>query len=998
MSKVLPRVYNIAPGPDFLKTLADQVLQGFPIGARNRPLSDWTILLPTRRAARRFGQILRQQSKAKALILPRIKPIGDLDEDRLQDESMSGDLKPALSKSALLLALSNFAVEWAAAHPEIEFAAEIAASPVQRLGLAQSLAELVETLETQEIDFAKLSEAYDADLSHHREAILSLLAVLSEKLPALHYVRGTMGRAARRSAMIHQEAKRIASGGHHGPIIAAGSTGTIPATRALLGAIARHAEGAVILPGLDLLADDASWDALPQEHGQYALKLLLSELGLKRSDVHTLGAALSGRHVLISEMMRPSATAETWYDQLPKQRDMIATGLPGLSLFEAPDRHLEARGIALILREVLEHPAKTAALVTPDRDLAARVVAELDRWNISIADSAGITLTKHGAGSVLDLLLEACLNDFSAERLLAFLHHQSVSLGHDRTALKSILQNIEVAGFRGFDLKLNQNGFAGLMVKAKRTQEKNHHAHLLVKAMTAQQWQDMATLAGEIDSLFAPLRESAEISLADLIIKLRQIVKQACSGLDWEAPEQQALADFLDDLASEAREAPIASLFENALFIQTLLRKAPAPPRESGHPRVAILGTLEARLLPFDVMVLGGLNEQIWPAQPDPGAWLNRTMREKLGLPQPERDIGLAAHDFEQGFAYGQTYLTFSKRLGGAPASPSRWLLRLKTVLATAGLGTGELEQSPFLALTQSLEMPDGKEPLSGPMRKPAPTPPAATRPRKFSVTEIEKLVRNPYAVYARRVLALEPLQAFGLAPDAALRGSLFHDAIAEWNRVGASDEQGLLAAGEKLFVTLGDDAEVKNFWWPHFQRVATWLAGQEAQLKQGLLSIQAEQSGSLSFEVSGVEHQLTARADRIDILQNAAARLIDYKTGVLPTAKQVKAGLNPQLTLEAAILLGGGFQMKPKSVTEALYLRIGGGRDGLKRSQAGDVEGAEFVALSEKHFAALKTLLGLYLQPTLPYLPRLREFKETQDADFDHLSRYLEWQLAGDA
>ncbi len=998
MSKILPRVYNIAPGPDFLKTLADHILQGFRVGAPDRPLSEWTILLPTRRAARRFGQILRQQKGAKALILPRIKPIGDLDEDRLQDESVSGDLQPALSKSALLLALSNFAVEWAAAHPEIEFATEIAASPVQRLGLAQSLAELVETLETQEIDFAKLREAYDADLSHHREAILSLLALLSEKLPALHNARNTKGRAARRSAMIHLEAKHIASGGHRGPIIAAGSTGTIPATRALLSAIARHEEGAVILPGLDLLADDASWDALPQEHGQFALKILLSELGLKRSDIKPLGPAPNGRHVLISEMMRPSATAETWYDQLPKQREVIASGLSGLNLIEAPDRHQEARAIALILREVLEHPTKTAALVTPDRDLAARVAAELDRWNIPIADSAGITLTRHGSGSALDLVLEACMNDFAAQRLLAFLYHGSVSLGHDRTALTSTLRNMEVAGFRGFDLKREQSGFAGLTARAKRAQEKNYHAHPLVKAMKAQEWQDTAALAAEIDALFAPLRESVEISLVDLITKLRQVVGQACPGLDWEAPEQQALTDFLDDLAIEAREESAASLFENALFIQTLLRKAPAPPRESGHPRLAILGTLEARLLPFDVMVLGGLNEQVWPSQPDPGAWLNRTMREKLGLPHPERDIGLAAHDFEQGFAYGQTYLTFSKRLGGAPASPSRWLLRLKTVLATAGLDVGALEQSPFLALAQALEIRDGKEPLSGPMRKPAPTPPVAARPRTFSVTEIEKLVRNPYAVYARRLLALEPLQAFGLAPDAALRGSLFHDAIAEWNRVGASDEQTLLAAGEKLFATLGDDAEVKNFWWPHFKRVAAWLAVQEAQLKQDLLSIQAEQSGSLTFNVSGVEHQLTARADRIDILQNGMARLIDYKTGQPPSVKQVKAGLNPQLTLEAAILLGGGFQMKPKSVTEALYVRIGGGRDGLKQNQAGDVEGAAFVTLSEKHFAALKTLLGLYLQSTLPYLPRLREFKETQDADYDHLSRYLEWQLAGEA
>jgi len=998
MSKSLPRVYNIAPGPDFLKTLADQILQGFPVGTTSRPLSDWTILLPTRRAARRFGQILREQKGVKALVLPRIKPIGDLDEDRLQDESVSGDLAPALSKSALLLALSAFAGDWAAAHPEIEFAAEIANSPVQRLGLAQSLVQLVETMETQEIDFARLREAYDADLSHHREAILSLLALLSENLLALHQARNTKGHAERRGAMIRLEAKRIAGGGHLGPIIAAGSTGTIPATRALLDAIARHDEGAVIFPSLDLLADDASWEALPQEHGQFALKLLLSELGLKRSDIKTLGAEPSGRHLLISELMRPSATAETWHENLPKQRDAIAAGLTGLHLIEAPDRHLEARSIALILREVLEQPNKTAALVTPDRDLAARVAAELDRWNIPITDSAGISLAKQGAGSALDLLLEACLSDFTAETVVAFLHHGSVSMGQDQATLTSTLQNMEVACFRGFDLRLNAGGFAGLMAKAKQAQAKNHHAHSLVKTLNEQAWSEIQTLAAQIDALFAPLRNSGQIGLAKLVHLLRQALEQACTGLDWHDGVNGTLNDFLDDLAAEALVARAASFFESALLTQTLLRATPAPAREFGHPRLSILGTLEARLLPFDVMVLGGLNEQVWPAQPDSGAWLNRTMREKLGLPQPERDIGLAAHDFEQGFAYGQTYLTYSKRLGGAPAGHSRWLLRLRTVLATAGLDARMIENSPWVALAQSLEMPSGTEPLQGPMRKPAPAPPVAVRPRKFSVTEIEKLVRNPYAIYARRLLALEPLPSFGLAPDAALRGSLFHDAIADWNKSGAKDEQSLLAAGGRRFATLGDDAEIKNFWWPHFKRMALWLAVQESALKQDLLHIYAEQSGSLAFDVAGVEHHLTARADRIDLLQNGAARLIDYKTGLPPSAKQVKAGLSPQLTLEAAILLGGGFAMTPKSVLAALYLRIGGGREGLKQSHAGDLEGADFVALSEKHLAALKTLLGLYLQPSLPYLPRLREFKQADDADYDHLSRYLEWQLAGDA
>ncbi len=995
MATRLPRVVTITPGRDFLGLLAEAVLQGFPLAQPGPPLSTWTILLPTRRAARLFGEILRQKSGATAMVLPRIKPIGDLDEDWLQDESVSGDLPPALSRSATLMALFNLAKTWAMSNAEIEFAREIASSPVQCLNLARSLAELVETMETQEFDFSRLEEAYDADLSEHRTAILGLLALLSDKLPALHQESGAMGVYARRSKMIRLEAKRIEEL-HRGPIIAAGSTGTIPATRALLAAIARHAQGAVVLPGLDLLADDASWDALPPEHPQFALKQVLAELEVRRSDVATLGPAAAPRQRLASEMLRPTATAERWHYTLPPRKVEIAAAMDGLHVIAAPDRHIEARSIALLLRETLEHPGRTATLVTPNTDLATRVAAELKQWNIAIGSSAGLNLSRVGAGRTLDLLLEAVLAGFSAESVMAFLHDRSVSLGQGHATLERSLQNLEIVAMRGTVIGQGDGNFASLVATAHHAQASNHHAHPLVKALTTEDWAALQGLATRLDALLAPLKMPQPQGMKQHLALVQKTLQQFCSQLDWTQPVNAAVSDFLEELGDGAAYMAGAGFIESILMLQSLLRMTPAPPTQAGHPRLAILGTLEARLMPTDVLVLGGLNETVWPAQTDPGAWLNRTMREKLGLPQPERDIGLAAHDFEQGFAYPNVTLTFAARLGGAPAAPSRWVLRLKTVLDAAGVSAEPLARAPWVELALALGAPHDGVALQTPVAKPAPTPPVAARPRKFSVTEIERLVRNPYAIYARRILDLEPLPAFGAAADAALRGSLFHDAIALWNAAQAPGEQSLLAAGEGVFKVYPNIPEIQNFWWPHFRRVATWLAEQEEDLKKGLLRIHSELTGRIAFDVNGENYTLSARADRIDVLANGSARLIDYKTGKPPSTDQIETGLSPQLTLETAILLHGGFaNLRPGKASEALYLRIAGGLDGLARQSVTKPKGPELESLAQNHLAGLKMLLVLYQLRAMPYLPRLRVFKEEDAADYDHLSRYREWQLA---
>jgi ATP-dependent helicase/nuclease subunit B len=586
-------------------------------------------------------------------------------------------------------------------------------------------------------------------------------------------------------------------------------------------------------------------------------------------------------------------------------------------------------------------------------------------------------------GLALDLLLQALLEGFTPESAMAFLRHPLVRLD------KAQLEQFEVAVLRG--RLVDDTGFASNLKQAQLQHAHETHAHPLLQRMTEDNWRALHGLAAQIDAI-ANLRLARPQLFTEQLRKIVAALESVTDAEDWDVP----LRDFLQKLQDESRRLKSLSMAEAVLILRTLLQAETVAASSPSHPRLAILGTLEARLMVADVMILGSLNETIWPAQTDPGPWLNRKMRAPLNLPQPERDIGLAAHDFEQGFSQPKVYLTWSKRIGHAPAQASRWLLRLDAVLQVAKVKRDQSEAVMWLALAQSLSQPDGSEPLQGPMPKPAFAPPVEARPRRFSATEVERLIRNPYAIYARKILKLEPLPDFIAAPSPALRGTIFHEAIGDWNKQQAPGEVVLLAEGEKQFAAFGLYAALKSFWLPHFRKVAAYLAGLEEELKQGGIAIHAELSGKHEFEVDGVIHTLTARADRIDLLKGGEVRIIDYKTGKPPSPDQVEVGLNPQMTLEAALLKEGGFgaelALPPR---EALYVRIGRGRDALNVQSAVGDKSVGLDALAQKHFTGFKSLLRIYLDPATPYLPRLRSEKDEADEDYDHLSRYLEWQLA---
>jgi ATP-dependent helicase/nuclease subunit B len=392
---------------------------------------------------------------------------------------------------------------------------------------------------------------------------------------------------------------------------------------------------------------------------------------------------------------------------------------------------------------------------------------------------------------------------------------------------------------------------------------------------------------------------------------------------------------------------------------------------------------------------MAGLNEGVWPGPADCGPWINRPMRDILGMKQPESQIGQTAHDFVQAFGNAHVKLVWSRRIGDSPATPSRWIHRLQMILDTAGLKK-HFATSRWPALARRLVEPVAVIPAG----MPKPRPPVTLRPRALSVTRIEKLIRDPYAIYARHVLGLEPLKPIAAAPDPARRGIIFHGAIGDFltafPQALPADVAGELEThGSRHFEQIADYPGLVSFWWPRFRRIARWMAEQEPDLRHGVARVLAERYGVIDLMIKGEPFRLSCRADRIDLMTDGTARIIDYKTGSVPTTKQVESGLAPQLTLQAAILARGGFQdVRAMETARIAYVHLTGG------DPAGEIGWLKLPVMdvAREHLAELEKLLTSYASEMQAYIPRFGMQKDEDESDYDHLSRFREWSLSGDS
>jgi ATP-dependent helicase/nuclease subunit B len=981
VSGAIPRrVFTVPPGAAF----ADALAQGVARGCGGDPLgfSDVTILLPHRRAVRAVGDAFLRWSGGKPAILPMLRPIGDVDED---DAALLGDdpgaavddpgLPATIGGPRRLMLLARLIL----ARPDMPSTAG------QALRLAQSLARLLDQAHTERRAFDGLKNLVPDAFAEHWKRTLKFLAIVTEQWPEVLAEEGAMDPAERRDRALGLLAARWAQHPPKGRVLIAGSTGSVPATTDLMRVVAALPGGAVILPGFDREGVTADERAILEDpaHPQHAMALLVRRLELRPEQVPDWpdGAASPrpARARLLSAAMRPAAATDSWRG-LPA---FDAAATHKVWRVDCPTPREEAAAIALMLRETLEKPGRTAALVTPDRALARRVAAELKRWDIEIDDSAGQNLADTPPAAFMRLVARMLSERAAPVPLLACFKHPFCCAGLARPRFLALTRRLEIAALRG---PRPAPGFAGILAALRAAETPD--AELI----------DWFTGLAEKARDPTHMLRGRHAPLARLLAAHWEFASHLATGADGtphlrlgEAGE--TLARRLDEIAEAADTLPRVAAGDYPQLFAGLLDGAVVRPRRGQHPRLAIWGLLEARLQQADRLVLGGLNEGTWPPAPPDDPWLSRPMRAEFGLPQPERRIGLTAHDFAQGFLAEEVILTRSDRVEGTPMVPSRWLLRLDAVLRAGGRKDG-FQRGHWLGWQGELDRPTEIRAAE----RPAPRPPVAARPRHLPVTQIETWMRDPYAIYARHILGLRPLDAIDQEPGAADRGVLFHRALERFVRAfpGALPEDALdrlLALGREAFHPLAARPGVAAFWWPRFTRAARWFIETERDRRRDFAECRAETSGALEIKGPAGLFRLTAKADRVDRLKAGSLVVIDYKTGQPPPQPEVAKGIAPQLPLEAAIAAAGGFSGIPAAEVAALEVwRLGGGSEpGAIMPIKGDAAKHGRIAL-----AGLERLVATYDDQATPYESVPRPGLAPRFSDYAHLARIKEWSVTG--
>ena len=964
-----PNVFTIPVYRSFADALVNGVLAQH--GREPLTLARGMILVPSNRAARAITDAFVRRAD-RGLLIPRIVPVGDAGEmPGTALDSVDTAVPPAVDPLTRRLILARLVQQERA----------LAGMPVraaEALRLASELAGTLDELTAEDRRAADLRDLpVEPELAVHWQQSLDVFATVMEDWPEQLAQLHRIDLPDRRNRLLRALGQRWRDTPPDHFVIAAGVTTAAVAVAELLRAVARIPGGSVVLPGLDLSSPREEWDAIAgdaerrpiETHPQHHLRLLLDRLGVDRASVTRWRwgdgrprKAVRGR--VVSNAFAPARFTSKWIALPPQQRK-----LPGVRLAQCPSPADEAQAIAIALRETLEVPERTAALVTPDRALAARVAAHLKRWGIDADDSAGMPLSTMPVGVLILALAQLGLESFAPAALLAVLKHPLVRAGEQRLAW--------LEGNRRLDLALRgprpAPGLGGLLAWLGSGDERERR----VRQPALMWWQEQAALFAPLEAAFATERAT----LGDLLAAIQTMVETLAGEAAWAGPAGRAAADLFADLGRAHDIGPRDFAVDDlAPMLRQFLGEIAVRPPQGGHPRIAILGLIEARLQQPDLLVLGGMNENGWPTAATADPWLSPHVRAELKLADPERRVGLAAHDLAMALGASEVLLTRATRDARSATIASRFLLRLQAM-------TGGLTQDTRVpALAASI---DGAS-VVVPAHRPAPAPPFDERPRRISVTDVDRLKADPYAFYARAMLKLSSLDAVDADPGPAWRGSAVHDVLDKWMRDDALDRAKLIPRVEAMLRDAGTHPLVRTLWQPRLVEAVNWIADEIESLRgEGRRPVASEVYGKLNL--AGVE--LGGRVDRVDAGADGLA-IVDYKSGTPPSGKAVAAGFSMQLGLLAAIAEAGGFDGVAGDVAEFEYwslARNGTGGFGSVKSPVGgrgQIAKEDFVARAKDIFAEAA---GRWLTGSAPFTAKLSpEYAPYED--YDQLMRRDEW------
>lgn len=996
-----PRVFTIPPAVGFLDAVAETLADALHLEQDPSALAGAVVYTPNRRAGRTLAESFHAAAVKRgcgALIAPDIRVLGDLEDDNtIAPVGVSElELGPPLAPAKRRGALARLVQAWKRAQDGEALA------PASALAAADELSALLDqTAMGEDVDWSRLEKlSLSADLARHWQISAEFLKIVTEHWPRHLEEHGATDPLARRVAAAEALANQWAAAPPQHPVIIAGSTGATPATRILMRAAMNLPKGAVVLPGLDK-DEKADWAAIAKSpsHPQFTLARALRLLGVSHDGVARWpgaeeSAADIARRKLVNEALAPASATKDWTDRLEElaspdaPAELVRAGLEGLTLIEAEDEAEEALAAALLLREALETPGRTAALVTPDPALARRVSALLRRWDVEVAPSAGSPFLHSPQGALSSLVFQWLDDRADPVALLALIKHPLLRLGLSEADKTIALNELErpPADPRQDNPLRGPRRWSTLQDLAAFLEDKDRpKAAALVRALEDAAGETGASaFSGDIDG------EAYTRAVARFLERLAATEDSPGERILWRGREGAEAASYLETLAELCSEmGPIpAELWTE--FARAAATGITIPPKRGEHPRLAIWGPLEARLQTRDLLILASLNEGLQPAAAPADSFLPRRLRADLGLPDPEERLGLSAHDFSQLACQRDVVLLRARRVEDKPSVASRWLWRLRT-LASGGIGD---------AADAAFDPPPDRDPLVwaealrhvdayAPIAPPEPKPPLDARPKRFSVSRVTRLIRDPYAVYAGDILRLPVMKAPGVEIGPAERGTAIHAAVERFDETGETGDLTDIICEElaRAGMPLDEIALSRPLWARAASAYLDWRAARKTRVQDHWL----ETEGRYEIEI-GDTYTLTGKADRIELLTDGTLAIIDFKTGAAKTKKQVETGLEPQLPLEAAIAAKGGYPKIPaKPTSEIIYVSLSPGASAVsaKNGQPVDVDP---MAEADKALEGFRRLVAAYMDLNQPYRSKPRVEFTWAVSDYDRLARRAEW------
>lgn len=1030
-------VFTVPPGCDFLSISANALIDGQLIdGFRPKDdpllLSTATIYVPNRRAARALSTAFLSLQSDRATLLPKIRTLGDTDEDEFGISQLDGavdlgsNVISTLDRKFELASLiqqwqNNIAEETKRLYGDEDI--KIPTSAADAFYLAAELSDLLTQIIQEEAAWEKIRAVVPEEHAEWWRLTSTFLQIVMEFWPNHLSEKGLTDPAIHALQLLKKRARQLVENPPPGPVIVMGTTGSVPSTQALLKSVSGLKNGAIVFPGVDMEMRADEWerlqrsdlvqDPLVEAQPQFGLARTLNALGVDRENLIVLGSPSSQvqeRSKLINRSLSLADFTADWLEDVAaKDILQMSEAFNGFSFIDAANERQEALAIAVAMREVLEEPEKTAALVTPDRTLARRVSRELERFGIAVDDSGGSPLVQTPAAGFLRQIVSLCFGECTNPMLTALFKGglATVGLPRDHAAYQARL--FELVMLRGTLQTPETGAFANALAERRQQLDTEKHVSPRLKMISEAEWDDLFSWAEKIDHAFqefmeavpqVPENPSGKVSLATLASAMRHLLLQLSSTEDGKAAISEAYgADELDTLLEQLQSDDAGNFFltvdEIPAVLDALLSDIVCRTGKTTHSRLHIFGPLEVRLLDHDRVILGGLNEDTWPQNNRVDAFLNRSIRRELGLPSPERRTGLAAHDFQQLTAKSEVIVSRAGRVDKAPTVTSRWLQRLFALLGDDVSKEARDRGSRYLSFANALDFSSERGERA---QRPAPTPPVSARPRRLPVTDVETWIRDPYALYAKRILKLRPIDPLEREPDPLLKGTLYHAIMQDYvegkhyskpteGRLGALKD---IAARRINAEHLRDD--VALVWQLRFEEIAERFVAWEADYltANNVREIHSEIEGELLL---GEHFTLTARADRIEVLADGRVNVLDYKTGGNPTEKQAR-GLSPQLALEGLIAQNGGFtDVSRVEVNDLKFIRLRR-KDKLETPSLHDDKNPldDIIKNARDN---LIDLIHAYQEETQAYVSRHAPFKDSEmSGDYDHLARTREWSF----